>query len=159
MAVLNEQSIIDFRKVVSGKDGRLFINDIKGNPVFLGEVDTFKAQLKMNNTDYQPVGSALKFSVTLGYSFTLTMSEVVVRDDAVLNKVLQDLRDGFVPTFDFQGVLRRRYNGKVEEHRQVFRSCIPDGSVDLLNINPGEIVKRTWSFRVNALPEMMTMFN
>ncbi len=36
--------------------------------------------------------------------------------------------------------------------------CVPDGSVDLQNLTPGEIIKRAWSFRCNASPEMIEQF-
>ena len=46
-----------------------------------------------------------------------------------------------------------RYARNNEEH-QVFRECIPDGSVDLMSLKPGEIIKRQWSFRVNSTPQL-----
>lgn len=42
--------------------------------------------------------------------------------------------------------------------RQVYRNCIPDGSVDLMKLTPSDIIKRSWSFRVNYIPEMMESF-
>lgn len=38
--------------------------------------------------------------------------------------------------------------------RYVFRKCIPDGSIDVANVQPGEILSREWSFRVNMPPEL-----
>lgn len=153
--MLNNQSVQDYRDLITGKDGQLFLTLSDNSQMFLAWVDTFQAQLSMNNTDYQPVGSALSYAVPVGYSVTLTLTEAVVRDDVMLKKLFDDLSQGYFPTFDFQGKLRRR-DGQAS--RQVFRNCIPDGSIDLMNLQPGDIIKRSWSFRVNAVPEMLEYF-
>ena len=61
--MINEQSILDTTKLITGKDGQLFITQADGTQLFLAEVDEFNAQLSVDNTDYQPVGSALKYAV------------------------------------------------------------------------------------------------
>ena len=152
---LNDQSLLDVRKLITGKDGRLFVTTKKGTNLFLAEVDTFQAQLSPANTDYQPVGSALVYAVNTGYSVTLTLTEAVVRDDVMLTELITDLQNGYFPAFDFQGKMRRR-DGQAE--RVVYRNCVPDGTIDLQNLNPGEIIKRAWSFRVNATPEILENF-
>ena len=152
---LNDQSILDTRKVVTGKDGQLFVTNKAGANIFLAEVDTFQAQLTPNNTDYQPVGSSLVFSVNTGYSLGLTLTEVVVRDDVMLGELIQDIQNGYFPGYDFQGKIRRRDG---QEERIVYRWCVPDGTIDLQNLTPGEIIKRAWSFRCNATPEMLSSF-
>ena len=153
---LNDQSILDVRQIISGKDGQLFVTTrTSGQNIFLAECNTFQAQLSPANTDYQPVGSALIFSVNTGYSITLTLSETVIRDDVLLGELIGDIQQGYFPGFDFVGKLRRRDG---QEERIVYRFCIPDGSVDLQNLSPGELVTRDWSFRVNASPEMLAKF-
>ncbi len=152
---LNDQSLLDVRKLISGKDGRLFVTTKAGTNLFLAEVDTFQAQISPTNTDYQPVGSALIYAVNTGYSVTLTLTEAVVRDDVMLTELIADLQNGYFPTFDFQGKMRRR-DGQTE--RVVYRNCVPDGTIDLQNLTPGEIIKRAWSFRVNATPEILEHF-
>lgn len=152
----NEQAILDTRKLISGKDGRLFITTKNGNMIFLAEVNEFTAQLTQNNTDYQPVGSFLSFAVPLSYSISLTLTQSVVRDDVMMDEFISDYRDGWVPYWTFQGVLVRRDG---QEERQNFRDCIPDGSIDLMNLQPGDIVKRAWSFRVNNMPELVKKFH
>ena len=152
---LNDQSLLDVRKLITGKDGRLFVTTKKGTNLFLAEVDTFQAQLSPANTDYQPVGSALVYAVNTGYSVTLTLTEAVVRDDVMLTELITDLQNGYFPACDFQGKMRRR-DGQAE--RVVYRNCVPDGSIDLQNLTPGEIIKRAWSFRVNCTPEILENF-
>lgn len=153
--MLNSQSILDVRKLITGKDGQLFVTTSDGNQIFLAEVDTFQAQLSINNTDYQPVGSSLSFAVNTGYTVTLTLTEAVVRDDVMLKTLFDDISEGYMPAFDFQGKMRRRDGGA---SRQVYRNCVPDGSIDLMNLTPGEVIKRAWSFRVNSTPEMLESF-
>ena len=152
---LNDASILDVRQLITGKDGQLFVTTGAGTNIFLAEVDTFQAQISPANTDYQPVGSALVFAVNTGYSVTLTLTEAVVRDDIMLTELIADLQNGYFPFFDFQGKLGRR-DGQAE--RIVYRNCISDGTIDLQNLTPGDIIKRAWGFRVNATPEMIQSF-
>ncbi len=153
--MLNEQSVLDARNLITGKDGQLFITTQDGNQLFLAEVDTFSVQLTFNNVDYQPIGSDLVYAVPTGKHITLTFTEALIRDDVLLEQVLQDMMEGYVPYFDFTGKLSRR-DGQTQ--RQVFRNCIPDGNLDLMSIKPGEIVKRQWNFKVNSKPELMEQF-
>lgn len=153
--MLNQQSILDTTKLITGKDGQLFVTQKDGTQLFLAEVDTFTAQLNQNNVDYQPVGSALVYAVPTGYSVTLTLTEAVVRDDVMIEKFLDDIKQGYVPVFDFQRKLRRR-DGQSSRH--IYKNCLPDGTVDLMNLTPGDIIKRNWSFRVNAIPEYLEGF-
>lgn len=149
---LNDQSVLDVRKIVSGKDGRLFVTNKAGTNIFLAEVNTFHTQIAPNNTDYQPVGSSLVYSVNLGYSVSLTLEETVIRDDVMVTELIEDLQKGYFPSFDFQGMMRRR-DGRAQ--RMVYRNCVPDGTIDLQNLTPGDIIKRAWSFRVNSSPEIL----
>lgn len=154
--MLNDQSIIDVRKIITGKDGQLFVTDSSGNQIFLAEVNTFHSQINFQNTAYHPVGSALEFQVNTGYSVQLSFTETVIRDDALLTTLINDLLNGYVPSFDFQGKLTRSYDGQIS--RQVFRNCIPTGNVDLMNVTPGQIITRPWTFAVNATPELLDYF-
>ena len=149
-------NFLDTRKLMTGKDGQLFVTLDGGNQIFLAECDTFQAQMSISNTDYQPVGSFQSFAVPVSYTVTLTMTEAVIRDDVMLKSLYDAIKKGWLPVFEFAGKIKNR-EGKA--NRQVFRECIPDGSVDLLNVTPGDIIKRSWSFRVNATPELQEMFN
>lgn len=42
----------------------------------------------------------------------------------------------------------------MSDGRYIFRNCVPDGSIDIINVQPGEVVQREWSFRVNMPPEL-----
>lgn len=43
--------------------------------------------------------------------------------------------------------------------RYVFRSCVPDGSIDIANVTPGEVLNRSWSFRVNEPPGLQDLLD
>lgn len=40
--------------------------------------------------------------------------------------------------------------------RYIFRNCVPDGAIDIANVTPGDIINRSWSFRVNMPPELQS---
>lgn len=148
---MNEQAVLDTRQLMTGKDGRLFVN-VDGVDYFFAEVDTFQVQMSATNTDYQPVGSIISYAVNTGVTFTLTFSEAVLRDDLLIAPLLSAIQSGKMPTYDFQGS-NERWDGKGE--RMTFKNCTPDGTIDLMNLTPGEIIKRQWSFRINSIPKFL----
>ncbi len=151
-----KDEMLDIRKVLSGKDGRLYVT-VNGKTYFLAETSAFTATLNITNADVQPIGSLLIGATTTGVSISITMTEFYIRDDVMMQPLLDALAAGYTPTYDFQGVLdRSMIDG--QESRQTYRNCIADGSVNLFNFTPGELVTREWSFRVNAMPEQIKAF-
>ena len=148
----NPMSNTDTRKLMTGKDGQLYVTTSTGLQLFLSEVDSFTAQLNVSSTTVQPVGSAQIFAVETGYTITLSFSEMVVRDDVLLKPLFDDLKKGIFPRFDFQGKMRRAIDG-IEE-RVNFTDCVLNGNVDLMSLTPGDIVRRSWSFHVNGAPDL-----
>lgn len=144
-------STLDVGKLMTGKDGQLFVTGADSSPIFLAEVDEFQAQINYSNVDFQPVGSYLGYAVPVSYTVTLTFSEAVIRDDVMLKPMYDALMRGYAPTFEFCG---RFLSPDGSYNRQVFRDCIPSGQIDLMGLKPGEIVKRAWSFRVNSAPHL-----
>jgi len=43
--------------------------------------------------------------------------------------------------------------------RYIFRDCVPDGAIDIANVTSGDIVNRSWSFRVNLPPELQELLD
>lgn len=41
----------------------------------------------------------------------------------------------------------------MSDGRYIFRSCVPDGDIDIANVASGEVISRSWSFRVNEPPD------
>lgn len=138
---------IDPRRILTGKDGELYDED--GN--FLAQVNTFQAQLNISNVDYRPAGEAISVAVFDSYTVTLTFTETVVKDVVLLKKLVDSLRNKQQLQASFQGKISG-YDNTVE--RQIFRACVPDGSIDLMNVQPGDILNRAWSWRCNEAPEL-----
>lgn len=149
--MINEASVLDTRKLMTGKDGRLFV-EIDGESTFLAEVDQFTVNMSVTNVDAQPVGSILVYAVNSGVSFNITLSEMVVRDTLIMKPLIEAIRAGKMPTYNFQGGAER-WDG--QEQRLTFRNCTPDGEFNLLNLTPGEIIKRNQSYRINSIPEWL----
>lgn len=147
----NNRAVLDTRQLMTGKDGQLFVN-VDGVDYFFAEVDTYQVQMNIANTDYQPVGSNVSFAVNTGVSFSLTFTEAVIRDDLMMAPLMQAIKEGKMPTWDFQSATGR-WDGQGQ--RLVLRNCTPDGAIDLMNLSPGDIIKRNWSFRINSVPEFL----
>lgn len=47
----------------------------------------------------------------------------------------------------------------MSDGRYIFRSCVPDGAIDIANVTSGDIINRAWSFRVNEPPELQELLN
>lgn len=150
--MINDASVLDTRKLMTGKDGRLFV-EVNGEQIFLAEIDQFSVSQNTTNVDAQPVGSILVYAVNSGVSYSITMSEMVVRDDLIMEPLIESIRAGKMPTFNFQGGAER-WDG--QEQRMTFRNCTPDGEFTILNLTPGEIIKRNMSFRINSIPEWLS---
>jgi hypothetical protein len=137
---------LDPRKIRSGHHGEFY----DGDGTFLAEVPTFQAIVNVSNTDYQPAGSIMSVAVMQGVSVTLTFTETHVKD-ARLASILAALKRGEQPTLNFQGVVR---GPDGTDGRYVFRQCVPDGNIDLVNVQPGQILERATNWRVNELPDI-----
>lgn len=137
---------IDPRKILRGYDGLLYHD---GN--LLAEVNEFSASITITNTDYQPAGSKLVVGVTTGYSVGLTFTETVIKDARLLKRLLDHIKGDEEIDFDFLGELEG-HDGTTG--RYAFRACEPDGSIDIVNVSPGDIIRRSWGWRVNEPPDL-----
>lgn len=146
------EATLDPRKVMTGHDGKLYIT-VNGVSQFMANVDTFQSQLNFTNTDFQPVGDLQIYAKTTGFTCTLTYTEAVISDDLVMKPILDALAEGYVPTFDFRGTLNRDYDGQGQE--LTYGNCVPDGTFDIQNLTPGEVIKRSTSYRVNSIPKFL----
>lgn len=43
--------------------------------------------------------------------------------------------------------------------RYIFRSCVPDGNIDIANVKTGDVITRAWSFRVNEPPDLQSLLD
>lgn len=150
--------ILDTRKLMTGKDGLLYV-EIDDENVALFEVDSFSVTASITNVDVQPVGSLLVYAVNSGMAFSISMSEMVVRDDILMQPIIEAFSSGKMPVFTFQGTACRvDRSGTIpegEEQVVTFRNCTPDGELSIMNLTPGEVIKRSRNFRINSVPEFI----
>lgn len=151
MAITNV-SQLDTRKLATGKDGKVFV-EVDGKQYFFAELENFTVSMSVSNTDTQPIGSIVVQAVPTGVTYSLQVSELCVRDDLIMKPLVEAIRAGKIPAYTFQGGFER-YDG--QEQRLTFRNCTPDGEFTLLNITPGEIIKRAMNFRINSVPEWIS---
>ena len=152
MATLNAAPTVDVRKVMSGKDGMLY--DQEGNAMVA--IESYQAQLSVTNATYQPLGSAQERSAMTSFKVTLTFTEVVVEDSTFFRAIMEGLQRSTMPVFNFRGSITSPYDGSTED--VIFYQCVPDGTIDIQNMQPGELYKREWNFIVNEPPELSTLF-
>ena len=147
-----KEATLDPRKVMTGHDGKLYIT-VNGKSYFMANVDTFQTQINFTNTDFQPVGDLMSYAIPTGFSCTLTYTEAVISDEFVMGPILEALAAGYVPVFEFRGCLDRAYDSQSQE--LTYGNCVPDGAFDLQNLTPGEVIKRSMSYRVNQIPKYL----
>lgn len=143
---------LDPRKVMTGHDGRLYVT-VDGKSVLMANVDTFQSQMNFSNIDFNPVGDRLTYAIPGNISVSLTITEAVVTDDITLGPVLDAIAAGKKPTYDFRGCLDREYDSQQEDIS--YQTCVPDGTWDVQNLTPGDVLKRALGFRVNSIPKKL----
>lgn len=151
MSILNAAPGVDVRKVMSGKDGALY--DDEGT--LLVSVESFQSQVAITNQTYQPLGTAQERSTMTSYKVTLTMTEIVVTNSKFFQLIMEGLKTHVMPVLNFRGMVRSPYDGS--EEQVVYRDCVPDGTIDIQNMQPGELYKRNWSWVVNQPPEAQSL--
>ena len=147
--MLNTRGPVDSRKVLTGKDGALY-NDAGTM------LATFQTQVNVTNAKYQPLGDMQEHDAPQSYAVTLTFSQVVIEDDEFITEFMNALKEGTMPIWNFQGLVKGR-NGT--EQRMNYRSCIPTGTIDLQNLSVGDLIKRAWSFTVNEPPALQKLLS
>lgn len=139
-------------ELMTGKDGRLFV-EFNGKNVFLAEINTFAVNMNVNTTEKQPVGSILVHRVPTGVTFDLTYTEMVVRDDLIMEPLLAAIQKGQIPVYNFQGVATKPDG---QEQRIALNNAVPNGTFGLQTLTPGEVIEREHSFALNSIPEFIS---
>lgn len=139
-------------ELMTGKDGRLFV-EVDGVMVFLAEVDSFAVNMTVNTTQVQPVGSIVVSDVPTGVAFELSYTEMVIRDDIEAAPLLKAIKSGKVPVYNFQGATEKPDG---QEQRIAFNNVVPKGTFGILNVTPGEVVKREHAYAINSVPEYIS---
>ena len=112
--------------------------------------------MTFNNAKYNVLGDPQEHETSASFSVSLTMTQVVVEDDAFIVELVEAMETGIMPVWDFQGTLKG-LNGS--EERMVYRDCLPSGQVDLQNIAVGDVIKRAWNFFVNRPPKLQNLLS
>lgn len=146
-------STLDTTELMTGKDGKLFV-EVNGVNTFLAEISEFKVAMNVNTAEYQGVGSILVGTVPTGVTFDLTYTEAVIRDDVIMAPLLTAIQNGYLPVYNFQGV-NTKPDGS-SEGRIAFNNAVPNGTIDLMSLTPGDVIKRANSFRLNSIPKMIS---
>ncbi len=138
-------------ELMSGKDGMLSI-EIDGVMTDLAEIENFSTNMDVAAVDKQPVGDIVVHSVPTGVSFSLVFTEMVVRDDLIIEPLLDSIAKGQIPIYHFQGKMDKPDG---TEQRIGYNNCVPSGSFGLQNLTPGEVVTREQNFRINEVPNLI----
>lgn len=150
--MLNKNGAIDARNVLTGKDG-LLLDD---TGTMLATVESFQSQVNVTNAKYQPLGDMQEHEAAQSYAVTLTLSQIVIRDDKFIKQFLEAIAAGRLPMWNFQGMVKGR-NGS--EERMNYRDCVPSGTIDLQNLSVGDVIKRSWNFAVNRPPALQKLLS
>lgn len=89
------------------------------------------------------------------YRVTLTVTEIVVESSDFFKQLMEGLKNHRMPVWNFRGMARSPYNDS--EEQIVYRDCVPDGTIDIQNMQVGELYKRNWTFVVNQPPELQDL--
>lgn len=149
---MSKNNTLNTTELMTGKDGRLFV-EFNGKNTFLAEINTYSVQMNVNTTEKQPVGSILVNRIPTGVTFDLTYTEMVIRDDLIMQPLLAAIQKGQIPTYNFQGVA---YKPDGQEQRLAFNDCVPNGTFGLQNLTPGEVIEREQSFAINSIPSFIS---
>ena len=149
---MNQNNTLDTRELMTGKDGKLFV-EFNGRNVFLAEINTYSVNMNVNTVEKQPVGSILVNRVPTGVTFDLTFTEMVVRDDVIMEPLLEAIAQGSIPNYNFQGMAQKPDG---TEQRLAFNNAVPNGTFGLQNLTPGEVIEREQSFALNAIPSFIS---
>lgn len=147
-----KNNTLNTTELMTGKDGRLFV-EFNGKNVFLAEINTFAVNMNVNTTEKQPVGSILVHRIPTGVTFDLTYTEMVVRDDLIMEPLLAAIHEGRLPVYNFQGVTEKPDG---QEQRLAFNNAVPNGTFGLQSLTPGEVIEREHSFALNSIPEFIS---
>lgn len=145
-----KNNTLNTTELMTGKDGRLFV-EFDGVNVFLAEINTYSVNMNVNTTEKQPVGSVLVHRIPTGATFDLTFTEMVIRDDLIMEPLLKAIHEGWIPTYNFQGMATKPDG---QEQIFFFNGAVPNGTFGLQNLTPGEVIEREMSFALNEIPKL-----
>ena len=148
----NDRGYADVRRLFSGKDCAIFDEDGE----LLATVDSFQGQITYTNADYNPLGDTQTHSHLLSYKVTLAITSCIIESDKFLKDMYASMKSGEPVWWTFQHDVAG-WDGSHE--RVIYRDCVPDGQIDLQNMQVGELCKRTINLVVNQPPELQSVLH
>lgn len=145
---------VDTTKLTDGTDGMLFV-EYQGEQVALLEVENFSVNMNITAVQKNYVGNKVTQNIPTTVSYALVITESVVRDEPIIDVILNEIKQGRIPTFNFQSVLKRRDG---QEQRYGLNNAVPSGEFVLQNVTPGEICSRPMNFALNSVPDIISSF-
>lgn len=139
-------------ELMNGTDGCLFV-EVDGVNIPMLELENYSISANFAGVDRQFVGDPVTKFVPTGISFTLTLSESVVRDDLIVAPMLAAIKNGKFPHYNFQGKVEKPDG---QEQRIALNDVVPNGAFGLQNVTPGEIISREMNFAINTVPEFIS---
>lgn len=143
---------LNTQELMKGTDGCLFV-EYEGNQVPLLEVENYSINMNFAAAQKQFVGNPVVQSIPTGVSFTLTLTECTVRDEPIVLVILDNLKRGKFPVFNFQSKLEKPDG---QEQRFGLNNAVPSGEFGLQNVTPGEICSRPMNFALNSIPDCIS---
>lgn len=139
-------------ELMNGTDGCLYV-EFNGVNVPILEMENYSISANFAGVDRQFVGDPVVKFVPTGISFSLTLSESVVRDDLIVEPMLESIKKGRFPHYNFQGKVEKPDG---QEQRIALNDVVPNGAFGLQNVTPGEIISREMNFSINTVPEFIS---
>ena len=130
----------DTRKLMTGKDGKLFIT-LDGVSIWFASVEEFSIGMNVSNVDFHPAGDVQTYGVPDSVKFTASFTEAVVRDDLTIVPMLGCNQKWEISYF-FSPRWCNRTTGRWGKQISVLDECILDGDTNILDVKPGEVIKR-----------------
>jgi len=150
--MINTRAAGDSRHARTGKDGAFY----NSQGVLLATVESFQSNVTFNNASYSVLGDAQEHETANTFAVNLTMSQIVIEDDAFIQEIFTAMKNQTMPVWSFRGDLNGR-NGSVES--VAYYDVIPSGQIDLQNVQVGDVIKRAWNFFVNTPPDLQSLLS
>lgn len=147
-----KNTMLNATELCTGKEVKIYVT-VDGQSYFYAEAENVQVQMNITNAKKQPLGSTLELSVMASVAFTASITEMVIRDDLIMKPLLDAVRHATSFSIDLQTVIVRSDG---EEQRMSINSCVPDGSFDLFNVTPGDVVTRQTNYALNEVPEYIS---
>jgi len=144
----------DWRKLMSGKDGKLFVDDENGVQQLMGSVKNFHIMVNHSNIQEFFIGDINAYEIPGSIAKTLNFTELVVEDVTLFNRYIDSITNNTALIINVEGVAQRRTmyrSSDFQEQRVRATECIPTGQVDILKVSGhGEVIQRDWSYFING---------